>query len=105
MGLSLFFPFLFIYVALEGERCGKIVEAKHLNNSERPHNSKVAKSLCKHVWSVNAGNYNFADSSCFFPFLILLLRIIRWKLVSNHCNYDLHTVTYIYCNSEICLSQ
>lgn len=34
MDLSLFFFLSVIYVALEGERCGKIVEAKHLNNSE-----------------------------------------------------------------------
>lgn len=39
MDLSFFFPPLsVICVALEGERCRKIVEAKHLNNSDGPHN-------------------------------------------------------------------
>lgn len=60
-------------------------------------------SPCASMSSVNAGNYNFADS-LLFPFPILLSRTIRWKFVSNHGNYDLHTVTYKYCNLEICLS-
>lgn len=59
-------------------------------------------SPCASMSGVNAGNYNIADSSCFSSPDSFVSLIIRWKLESNNGDYDLHTVTYKYCNLEIC---
>lgn len=45
-------------------------------------------SMCKHAWSINEGNFNFAEV-LFLILFFLPFKLIRWKLLSNDGYYKM----------------